>query len=130
MPFASVLWMPRRKVLFVAAAYVPTASQCQMSTAALLIGLQVEPSGTVSFSVSGTPGLPSVTLRRTLSPGRKNGPSVDSGASTQETAPDATAAGPAPPASSTAFQPKAAARPAPPSFAIDARRVSRPSGMA
>ena len=50
----------------------------------------------VSLSVSGTPALPSVTLRRTLfAPGRKNGPSVCSGARARGTLlPEATADGP------------------------------------
>jgi hypothetical protein len=48
--------------------YAPDASQCQMSTVAPLIGLQVDASTTVSRSVSGLPGRPSVMLRRTFSP--------------------------------------------------------------
>jgi len=39
-----------------------------MSTAAPLIGLQVDASTTSSRSVSGTPALPSVMFRRTFSP--------------------------------------------------------------
>jgi hypothetical protein len=38
-----------------------------MSTAAPLIGLQVEAFTTLSFSVSGMPGFPSVMLRRSFS---------------------------------------------------------------
>jgi hypothetical protein len=38
-----------------------------MSTAAPLVGLQVEAFTTLSFSVSAVPGFPSVTLRRSFS---------------------------------------------------------------
>ena len=45
---------------------MPDASQCQMSTAAPRIGLQLETSTTVVPRLSATPGLPSRTLRRHL----------------------------------------------------------------
>ena len=47
--------------------YAPAASACQMSTAAPLIGLQVDAFTTVSRSASGVPGIPSVMFRRTFS---------------------------------------------------------------
>ena len=78
MPLAFVRWMPRMNVfptVFCCSTpeYVPDASQCQTSTAAPESGLQVEASTTVSRNVSATPGLPSVMLRRTLSPSGSTG---------------------------------------------------------
>ena len=69
-PFASVRWMPRRNVPVFpfTPEYVPPASQCQMSTAAPLIGLHVDASTTVVRSRSLSPGLPSRMSRRTFSP--------------------------------------------------------------
>jgi len=83
-PLRSVFWIPRRNVRPDVPScekpeYVPPASQCQMSTAAPVIGLHVETSITVVRSVSGTPGLPSRTSRRSLSPSSANGPGVISG---------------------------------------------------
>jgi hypothetical protein len=63
--------MPRMKVRleppFENPEYSPAASACQMSTAAFLIGLQVEAFSTRSFSVSSVPGWPSRMSRRTFS---------------------------------------------------------------
>ncbi len=64
---------------------MPPASQCQTSTAAFAIGLQVAESSTLRLSVSGVPGRFSAMFRRSLSPERKYGPSVSSGASTHAT---------------------------------------------
>src|SRR5688572_26804471 len=104
-----------------------------MSTAAPRIGLQLETSTTVVRRLSATPGRPSLTLRRTVSPSRKYGPSVCSGARTQVTRPAATAAGPAPaPAASSAdssFHVAAPSAPAasPPIRRSEPRRVSAPA---
>jgi hypothetical protein len=68
-----VRWTPRRNErpavpLASKPEYAPAALACQMSTAAPLIGVQVAASRTLSRSVSGAPGRPSVMLRRTFSP--------------------------------------------------------------
>ena len=71
-PLAFVRCAPRRKFvpgLFATAPeYTPFASQCQISTVAFWIGLQFTTFSTVSSRRSGIPFLPSVTLRRSLSP--------------------------------------------------------------
>ena len=72
LPFESVRWMPRRKVpvLPCTPEYMPRASQCQISTAALRIGAQVVALTTLKRSVSGVPGRPPLMLRRTRSRSR------------------------------------------------------------
>src|SRR4051794_40348063 len=94
-----------------------------MSTTALLIGLQVEASTTLRRRSSGVPGLPSVMLRRTFSPGTKYGPSVISGVRTQEIAPDATAAGPDPEPAADAASGMSAAAIRPPAASNESRRL-------